>query len=63
MVSPDREYMLRVRMSEQEQRFLKWLADEDGLTASDVVRQLIRRAFTDRAGALSEATRAKRHRK
>jgi hypothetical protein len=59
MALPDREYMLRVRMSEQEQRFLKWLADEDGLTASDVVRQLIRRAFAERAGALSEATKVK----
>jgi hypothetical protein len=55
--------MLRVRMSEQEERFLKWLADEDGLTASDVVRQLIRRAFAERAGALAETTKAKLQRK
>ena len=63
MTAIDRDYMLRVRMSEQEHRFLKWLADEDGLTASDAVRQLIRRAFAERAGVLSEAAKAKPKRK
>jgi hypothetical protein len=63
MATLDRDYMLRVRMSEQEERFLKWLADEDGLTASDVVRQLIRRAFAERAGALSAVAKAKPERK
>ena len=63
MAPVDRDYMLRVRMSDHERRQLQWLADEEGLTASDVVRQLIRRAFTDRAGKLAEAAKPKSKRK
>ena len=59
MVPVDRDYMLRVRMSDDERRQLQWLADEDGLTASDAVRQLIRRAFVERATELAEAVKQK----
>jgi hypothetical protein len=63
MAAVDRDYMLRVRMSEDERRQLQWLADEDGLTASDAVRQLIRRAFMERANQLAEAVKPKPKRK
>ena len=59
MAPVDRDYMLRVRMSDDERRQLQWLADEEGLTASDAVRQLVRRAFTERAGKLAGAAKNK----
>jgi hypothetical protein len=59
MAPLDRDYMLRVRMSDDERRQLEWLADEDGLTASDAVRQLVRRAFMERATELAEAVKPK----
>ena len=43
-----RDYTLRVRMSDDERDMLATLADERGLTASDVVRQLVREAFDAR---------------
>lgn len=43
MVPDDRDdYMLRVRMSDAERHMLDKIAGARGLTASDVVRQLIR---------------------
>lgn len=51
MAPTERDYMLRVRMSDEERKMLGWLADAEGLTASDAVRQLIRRAYTERGGA------------
>jgi hypothetical protein len=63
MAPVDRDYMLRVRMSDDERRQLQWLADEEGLTASDAVRQLIRRSFIERAGKLTEAVKPKPKRK
>ena len=59
MAPVERDYMLRVRMSEDERRQLQFLADEDGLTASDAVRQLIRRTFVERAHQLVEAAKPK----
>jgi hypothetical protein len=63
MVPLERDYMLRVRMSEDERRQLQFLADEDGLTVSDAVRQLIRRTFVERANQLAEAAKPKPKRK
>jgi hypothetical protein len=59
MAPVERDYMLRVRMSEDERRQLQFLADEDGLTASDTIRQLIRRTFGERAQQLAEAAKPK----
>ena len=44
MMIPDgrNDYMLRVRMSDAEKRMLEKIVGARGLTASDVVRQLIR---------------------
>jgi hypothetical protein len=53
MAPADRDYMLRVRMSDEERQMLTQLADQDGLTASDAVRQLIRREHAARAGTVS----------
>jgi hypothetical protein len=38
-----RDFMLRVRMTEDERKMLETLAARQGLTSSDVVRQLVRR--------------------
>lgn len=46
--------MLRVRMSPAELEMLQWIAEQDGLTASDVVRQLVRREHTKRAKVTSK---------
>lgn len=43
MAPAARDYMLRVRMTEDERQMLEALAEKSGLTASDIVRQLVRR--------------------
>ena len=63
MAPIERDYMLRVRMSDDERRQLQFLAAEDGLTASDAIRQLIRRTFVERANQLAEAAKPKPKRK
>jgi hypothetical protein len=63
MAPTDRDYMLRVRMSREEQKMLQWLADQDGLTASDAVRQLVRRSHAERAGTASGTVKPKPKRK
>jgi hypothetical protein len=63
MAPTERDYMLRVRMSEDERAMLTELADAEGLTASDAVRQLIRRAHADRGPVLSEQPTKKPKRK
>jgi hypothetical protein len=52
-------HMLRVRMTEDERRMLETLATGQGLTASDVVRQLVRREHEakDRAELPKRGTR------
>ncbi len=39
--------MLNVRVTDEEGEMLKALAEAQGLSASDVVRQMIRRAYAD----------------
>lgn len=58
MATLDRTYMLRVKMSDDERRMLEALALRQGLTASDIVRQLIRREHE--AKAEGEPKRPKR---
>jgi antitoxin component of RelBE/YafQ-DinJ toxin-antitoxin module len=43
-----RENIFQIRISEDERRMLQVIADEDGLTSSDVVRQFIRREWLRR---------------
>lgn len=47
MVERLRNVPLTVRLSEEEDRMLKALATHQGLSASDVIRQFIRRAFAE----------------
>lgn len=61
MAPAERDYMLRVRMSADEQQKLAALAEADGLTASDAVRLLIRRAHAERFSQAAEP-KAKRKR-
>jgi len=44
----DREKKLTIRASEDEITMLQAVAEADGLTSSDVVRQFIRRAHAER---------------
>ena len=39
---PDRSFQLKVLLSRDEKRWLKQIADQKGLTVSDVLRQYIR---------------------
>ena len=50
MAPTEREKRLHMLLSDDEDRMLRALADDAGLTASDIVRQLIRAAFIDRFG-------------
>jgi hypothetical protein len=50
MAPTEREKRLHLLLSDDEDRMLRALADDAGLTASDIVRQLIRAAFIDRFG-------------
>jgi hypothetical protein len=43
-----RDTMFHVRMTTAEREMLEQLAEEDGLSASDIVRVLIRRAFREK---------------
>jgi hypothetical protein len=48
MAPEERNERFLVRMTEKELEMLRWVADEQGLTASDVVRQLIRLEYDER---------------
>jgi uncharacterized protein (DUF1778 family) len=43
----ERTKMLNVRVTEDEDRMLKALAEHQGMSLSDVIRQYIRRAFAE----------------
>jgi uncharacterized protein (DUF1778 family) len=43
----ERNKTLNIRMTEDEDRMLKALAEHQGMNISDVVRQYIRRAFAE----------------
>jgi hypothetical protein len=49
-VMRERSKVFQARMSLEELRMLNAIAGADGLTASDVVRQLVRREFVARFG-------------
>lgn len=54
---PDRSERLNVRFSADEARMLKAVAALAGLTASDIVRTLIRREYRATIGETSRATK------
>ncbi len=58
----DREKVLNVRVTEGEMRMVKELAEHVGLSQSDAVRQLIRKAHAD-AGLANEKPKAKPRKK
>jgi hypothetical protein len=43
-----RDRRFNMLLSEQEERMLRTMAEADGLTASDLLRQMIRREFLQR---------------
>ena len=43
----ERGKLLNVRMTDDEARMLKALAEHQGMSISDVIRQYVRRAFTE----------------
>jgi uncharacterized protein (DUF1778 family) len=49
-VAPNRTELLTVRMTLEEMAMLKELAEADGISASDFVRQFVRRAHGERNG-------------
>jgi hypothetical protein len=48
MAPAPRDRRFNMLLSEEEERFLRALAEADGLTASDYLRQLVRREFLQR---------------
>lgn len=61
MVKPDnRTAVMTVRLSADERKALAALADADGISASDVLRMLVRRAHAERFPRGPRATRAER---
>lgn len=51
MVSEERTERVALRMTPTEAAMLRGLSDDDGLSLSDVIRQLIRREWASRHGA------------
>jgi antitoxin component of RelBE/YafQ-DinJ toxin-antitoxin module len=50
MAPTERETTVTVRMSHEERSMLEALADEQGLTASDILRLLTRAAYKEKFG-------------
>lgn len=42
-----RERVINIRVTEDEERMAKAVADHQGLSVSDIIRQFIRRAFAE----------------
>jgi hypothetical protein len=58
-MAPERPTLFNVRMSEEEMAMLRQLADDDGLTAADVLRQFIRRTYAERHGQAKPKKKSK----
>jgi hypothetical protein len=57
-----RPNIFQIRISEEERRMLQVIADEDGLTSSDIVRQFIRAEWWRRYGqTFTEPPRSSEH--
>jgi hypothetical protein len=48
MPPTEREKRLHMLLSDDEDRMIRAIADADGLSVSDAIRQMIRRTFTER---------------
>jgi hypothetical protein len=48
MAPPERDRRFNMMLSEDEDRMLRAIAEAEGLSASDIVRQLVRREFITR---------------
>jgi hypothetical protein len=59
MAPLQRDQIFQLRMTAEERSMLGALADRDGLSASDKVRQWIRREYAEAFGAASGAKRPK----
>ena len=55
-----RDRPVNIRMNDDEVEMLKTLAHESGLSASDIVRQLIRREYAEKQGPGKPAKKPKR---
>lgn len=60
MVTRTRTELFTIRMTADELAMVQRLAEADGISASDLVRQFVRRSFAERFGA--EKPRPKRKR-
>ena len=59
MAPVERDRQFRIMMSDEEMEMVRTLADQAGLTASDIVRQLIRREYEQKAGGKPPKKRTK----
>lgn len=55
--------MMTVRLSEDERAWLEALAVDEGLSASDILRTLLRRAYRDRFGDVAKPKARKKTRR
>ncbi|HMJ53183.1 MAG TPA: hypothetical protein VK540_13950 [Polyangiaceae bacterium] len=55
-----RTELFNARMTVDEVAMLRQLAEEDGISASDFVRQFVRRAYIERHGGLKGSKKARR---
>ena len=60
MVHGDRSERVGVRLSPEEAAVVAQVSEETGLSASDIVRQAIRKTYADRFAAISKKTKPKR---
>lgn len=58
MTLQQRDHVITVRMSREERDKLQALADDDGISVSDVVRMVVRRTHAERFG--DKKTKARR---
>jgi hypothetical protein len=58
-VATERTELLTIRVTPDELRMLREVAEADGLTSSDVVRQFVRRTHAERFGAPTSPKRPK----
>ena len=59
MAPEQRDRIFAVRMSDAELQMLSELADQSGLRPSDIVRQLVRREYTEKIGAPPKSPKPK----
>lgn len=58
MTLGERDQVITVRLTREERQMLQTLAENDGISISDVVRMLVRRAHAHRTGRVRKGVRA-----